>query len=169
MKIKFVIVLVLAVVCLLLVVTGASTSRAQPFDRHPIHQQTISNTVYLPIVAKPPCTYVHPMAYVAVSKPVVRVGEYVTATGALVNICAPVGQPWYSIGTMQTDILSPSYRLVNGYPPYVLYNSYQEVTITMQATATGVATITFGALWETEIPAHQDHAVSSPVVMYVLP
>jgi hypothetical protein len=168
MKTKLIATVLLSVVGLLLVLGG--TSYAQPFDGHqPIHQQTISNTVYLPIVVNPPCSYVHPTAYVAVSKPVVRVGEIVTATGALVNICAPIGRPFYSMGTQQTDILSPSHIFAEGVPPTVLYNSYQEVTLTMRATAAGIATITLGVSWETEIPGHQDHAVSGPSVMHVLP
>lgn len=164
MKIKFVIALVFAVVCLLPVVTGVST--AQQDDPN---KANLDYKVYLPIVAKPPCTYVHPTVYVAVSKPVVRVGEILTTTGALVNMCAPIGRPFYSMGTQQTNILSPSHIFVEGVPPTVLYNSYQEVTLTMRATAAGVATITLGVSWETEIPGHRDHAVSSPAVMHVLP
>jgi hypothetical protein len=168
MKIKLIAAALLCLVGLMFVLGG--TSYAQSFDdRQPIHHSTISTTVYLPLVVNPPCSYVHPTAYVAVSKPVVRVGEIVTATGALVNICAPVGRPFYSMGTMQTNILSPSNIFAEGIPPTVLYNSYQEVTLTMQATAAGVATITLGVIWETEIPGHQDHAVSSPAVMHVLP
>jgi hypothetical protein len=164
MKIKFVIALMLAAICLLPVAAGVST--AQQDDPN---KANLDYKVYLPIVAKPPCSYVHPTAYVAVSKPVVRVGEIVTATGALVNICAPVGRPLYSMGTQQTDILSPSHIFAEGVPPTVLYNSYQEVTLTMRATAAGIATITLGVSWETEIPGHQDHAVSGPSVMHVLP
>ncbi len=114
MRTKFAIALVLAVVCLLLVAAGVST--AQQDDPNEADQDY---SVYLPIVAKPPCAYVHPTAYVAVSKPVVRVGEIVTATGALVNICAPVGRPFYSIGTQQTDILSPHTSLPRAFlQPY---------------------------------------------------
>lgn len=164
MKAKLAIALVLTFVCLLLVAAGVSTAqRADP------HEASLGYSVYLPIVAKPPCIYVHPTAYLAVSKPVVRVGEIVTATGALVNICAPVGRPFYSMGTQQTGILSPSHIFAGGVPPTVLYDSYQEVTLTMRATAAGIATITLGVSWETEIPGHQDHAVSSPSVMHVLP
>jgi hypothetical protein len=164
MRIKFVIALVLAVVGLLLVTAGVGTAQQD----NP-NEADLDYSVYLPIVAKLPCIYVRPTAYVAMSKPVVRVGEIVTATGALVNICAPVGRPFYSMGTQQTDILSPSHIFAEGVPPTVLYNSYQEVTLTMRATAAGIATITLGVSWETEIPGHQDHAVSSPSVMHVLP
>ena len=156
--------LILAIICLLPIVTGVSTAQQDEPNK-----DNLDYKGYLPFVARPPCTYVHPTAYVAVSKPVVRVGEIVTATGALVNICAPVGRPFYSMGTQQTDILSPSHIFVEGLPPTVLYNSYQEVTLTMRATAAGAATITLGVSWETEIPGHQDHAVSSPSVMHVLP
>ena len=164
MRTKFAIALVLTVVCLLLVAAGVSTAQQD----NP-NEADLDYSVYLPSVAKPPCIYVHPTAYVAVSKPVVRIGEIVTATGALVNICAPVGRPFYSMGTQQTDILSPSHIFAEGVPPTVLNNSYQEVTLTMRATAAGIATITLGVIWETEIPGHQDHAVSSPSVMHVLP
>jgi hypothetical protein len=148
---------------------NASTAQVRTAQQDDPNKTQFDYMVYLPFVAKPPCSYVHPTAYVAVSKPVVRVGEIVTATGALVNICAHVGHPFYSMGTQQTDILSPSHIFAEGVPPTVLYNSFQEVTLTMQATAAGVATITLGASWETEIPGHQDYAISGPAVIYVLP
>ena len=164
MRTKLLIVLVLTLICLLPIITEVSTAQQEDPNK-----TNIDYKVYLPLVSQPPCSYVHPTAYVAVSKPVVRVGEIVTATGALVNICAPVVRPFYSIGTQQTNIPSPSHIFVEGVPPTVLYNSYQEVTLTMQATAAGVATITLGANWETQHPGEQDYAVSSPAVMHVLP
>ena len=109
MKTKLAIALLLAIVCLLPVVTDSSNAQQDEPT-----QANLDYKVYLPFVSKPPCTYVHPTAYVAVSKPVVRVGEIVTATGALVNICAPIGRPFYSMGTQQTDILSPLTHLCRG-------------------------------------------------------
>jgi hypothetical protein len=164
MRIKFVIALALSVVCLLPIVTGVSTAQQDNPNKVNLDYQ-----VYLPFVSKPPCTPTKATAYVATSKPVVRVGEIVTVTGALVNDCAPVGHPFYGISSQPEGILYPSSATGYGDPPAIAYGSYQEITFTVQAVGTGVVTITFGAIYETQPPGHWDSVGSSPFVMRVLP
>lgn len=174
MKTKLFVTVLLSAIGLLLVVGGAS--RAQPLDdQQMIHPSTISNTVYLPIVQQPPCTYIpHAAIYASVNKPVVNVGEIVTFTGGLVNDCTSVGHPYYGMLTRQEGILSPTHVEAYGYPPGIRYGSSQMITFTTQAVGTGVVTVTVGVLYETFNPArpyvyYYDIVAASPIVMRVLP
>jgi hypothetical protein len=169
MKTKFAIALVLAVVCLLLVAAGVST--AQPKDPN---KTNLDYKVYLPLVSKPPCTYKPPAVYGSVSKPVVRVSEIVTVTGALVNNCAEVGKPLYYLNVQPEGMLYPSYATIEGYPRFVSVGSYQEFTFTVQAVGTGVVTVSVAANYETVHPDHPylwlwESVGSTPSVMRVLP
>ncbi len=166
MKIKFVIALVLAVVSLLPVVTGVSTAR----------QNDLNYAVYLPLVARNwPCLPKGTTAYVATSKPVVRVGEILTVTGALVNECNPlVGEPFFAVYAEPSGILSPSVATLYGFPPSVPIGGYEEVTFTLQAVGTGVVTVTVGVNYETLNNGNPpgfyfDSVGSSPTVVRVLP
>jgi hypothetical protein len=174
MKTRLIATILLSVISLLLVLGG--TSYAQSFDdRQPIYQPTISNTVYLPFVSNPPCTPVKPSVYIAVSDPVARVGEIVTATGAIVNDCQFVGKPWFGVGLNPTGILSVTSPLTNVLMLAVPIGGYVEDQITMLATNPGVVTLTMWVRYETlnynfNPPMfYYDNAGSSPTVVRVLP
>jgi hypothetical protein len=172
MKIRFAIALVLAVVCLLPIVTGLSTAQQDELNK-----TNLDYKVYLPLVAKPPCTYIfRPGMYASVNKPVVRVGEIVTFTGVLVNDCTPVDKPQYALIANPERILSPSLIITIGYPLVVVYGSTQEVTFTAQATGTGVVTVSVGVSFESYPPDKPyppwyfwNSATAAPIVMRVLP
>jgi len=126
MKIKLTATILLSALCLLFIVGGFSNTQSAA------RAQSIGDyKIYLPIVSKPHCIYTYPpIAYVAVSKPVVRVGEIVTVTGALYNECTPVGNPEYHMFAQPEGILSPSFAVTHVRPPFVAYGSYQEFTFT---------------------------------------
>jgi hypothetical protein len=173
MKTKLFVTILLSVIGLLLVVGGVS--RAQPLDDQPmIHPSTISNTVYLPITQRPPCTYVpHIAMYASVNRPVVKVDEIVTFTGVLVNKCTPVIAPIYSMNNQPGGILSPSSALIRYYSE-VPYGSHPEITFAAQAIGTGVVTVTVGVNYVTLNPVqpgvyYRDIVEASPIVMQVLP
>jgi hypothetical protein len=166
MKIKSVIALVLTVVCLLPIVTGVSFAR----------QNGLNYKVYLPLVAKPPCVPTKPTVYIAISDPIVRVGEIVTATGAIVNDCTSlVGHPWFGVATNPTGILSVTSPLTNYLQVGVPIGGYVEDQITMLATGSGVVTMTMWVNYETvddtRFPPwfYYDNAGSSPTAIRVLP
>jgi hypothetical protein len=166
MRIRLVIVLMLTAVCLLPVVTEVSTAR----------QADLNYMVYLPIVARnSPCVPKGTTAYVATSKPVVRVGEIITVTGALVNECNPlVGEPFFGVLAEPSGILSPTHAERYSWPPEIHVGEYEEVTFTLQAVGSGVVTVTSGALYETTYNCNPpgfcyNNAVSSPTVVRVLP
>lgn len=174
MKTKLITTVLLSVVVLLLVL--GSTTHAQPLDNHqPIHQPAISNTVYLPLISKPPCTPVKPSVYIAVSDPVIRVGEIVTATGVIVNDCQFVGKPWFGVGLNPTGVLSITSPLTKVLMLSVPIGSYVEDQITMLATHPGVVTLTMWVRYETlnynlNPPMYYyDNAGSSPTAIRVLP
>jgi hypothetical protein len=168
MRIKFVIAVMLAVVCLLLVTAGVGT--AQQGD--PI-KANLDYKVYLPFISKPPCTYTYPpIAYVVVSNPVVRVGEIVTVTGALYNECTPLGNPEYHMFAQPEGILSPSLAITHVLPPFVAYGSYQEFTFAVQAVGEGEVNVVANAVFEVTISptrAFVSGVDSRPAVMRVLP
>lgn len=163
MKTKLTITTLLTVICLLLVAGGVT--HAQP--------PGTGYTVYLPIVAKPPCTYTYPpKAYVSVNKPVVRVSETVTVTGALYNECTPLGNPEYHMFARPEGILSPSLAITHVLPPFVAYGSYQEFTFTVQAVGEGEVNVIANAVFEVTISPTQAFVSgvdSRPAVMRVLP
>lgn len=174
MKTKLIATVLLSVVGLLLVLGG--TTHAQPPDeRRPIHQHIISSTVYLPIVAKPPCTPTKATAYIAVNKPVVRVGEILTATSAIVNECSLlVGIPYYAIHVEPPGILSPTVQGIVGYYA-VPIGEYREVEIALLAVGTGPVTVTTRINYESvnedyyPPPFYWVSVGSSPTVVRVLP
>ncbi len=170
MRTKLAIAVVLTVVCLLPVAAGASN--AQQDDPNKTH---LDYKVYLPLVAKPPCTPTRATAYVATSKPVVRVGEIMTVTGAIVNECSLVGIPGFRVFAEPSGILTPSLAMRGGYPSSVPIDGYEEVTFTLQAVGTGVVTVTVTVTYETvnynfDPPVlYFDIVGSSPTVVRVLP
>ncbi len=136
MKTKLIAAVLLPVVGLLLVLGG--TSYAQSFDDHqPIHQSTISTTVYLPIVVKPSCEVA---AYVTASSPVVEVGQFFTVTGAIVNVnCPPIGERWITLEASPSGATSP--EAVVSVPGGVIpTGQYQPVWTRFQALQTGPVT-----------------------------
>jgi hypothetical protein len=166
----------LTIVCLLLVVTGVSTSHAQSLNRQSINQPTISNTVYLPLVARnAPCPPKGTSAYGTVSNPVVHVGEIITVTAALVNECNPlVGEPYFGARADPPNMLSPWHTERYGWPPSLAIGQYEEVTLTLQAVAPGVVTILGGANYETlnnqNPPAFYFESIGfNPIVVRILP
>lgn len=170
MKTKLTAILLLAIICLSLVVSGISSP--QPVAHA---QVTGDYKVYLPVVAKPPCTYVRATAYVAVNRPIMRVGDLVTVAGALMNDCTLIGQPRYHLGTQPEGLLFPSYIITDIYPTSIDYGAYQEFTFTVQAIQAGVVSITVAASYETRLPDWPpgmwtwDAAVSGPAVIRILP
>jgi hypothetical protein len=175
MKTNLTATILFTVVSLMLVLGG--TSYAQSFDNHqPLQQQTISTTVYLPIVARNwPCVPKGTTAYIATSKPVVRVGEIMTVTAAIVNECNPlVGNLLFGVFAEPSGILSPSYTQRYGFPPSIPIGGYEEVTFTLQAIGSGVVTVTTGATYETTIGCNPpgfcyNGVESSPTIVRVLP
>ena len=168
MKTKLTTTILLTIICLLLVAGGFSNP--QPVAHA---QPTGDYKVYLPVVSKPHCTYTYPpIAYVAVSKPVVRVGEIVTVTGALYNECTPLGNPEYHMFARPEGILSPSLAITHVLPPFVAYGSYQEFTLTVQAVGEGEVNVIANAVFEVTISptrAFVSGVDSRPAVMRVLP
>ncbi len=170
MKTKPAITLVLTVACLFPIVTGVST--AQQSDPH---KASLDYTVYLPIVSQRSRYTMKPSVYIVVSDPVVRVGQVVTATGAIVNECdGPVGKPWFQLTSDPTGILSvtsPTSELMLGVPPW----GYVEDQITMLATAPGAVTMTMWVRYETHDPGidppifYYAWVKSSPTAIRVLP
>jgi len=170
MKTKLIATILFTVVGLMLVLGG--TSYAQSFDdRQPIHQQTISNTVYLPLVSKPPCTWVQPTAYVAVSQPVVKVGDWVTITGALFNECHYVGEPDSRLETTPEGLLYPS-RIITGFTNWLSDGTYKTFTFTAQAVQPGVVSIVVSSMYEVHYPsggAWWESSQSDPAVIRIVP
>lgn len=167
MKTKFVIALALAVICLLPSVTGVSTAQQDESNK-----ANLDYKVYLPIVAKPPCVRTPASVYIAVSDPIVRIGELVTVTGALFNECAYVGEPYYILYTEPEGILYPSKIMSFPLPSGVGIGMYKEITFTVQAVGTGVVAIRIGASYETIVspnPYYWENVISSYSVIRVLP
>jgi hypothetical protein len=173
MKTKLIATVLLSVVGLMLVLGG--TSYAQSFDNHqPIHQSTISNTVYLPFIAKPPCTFVPQVEmYASVNKPVVKVGEIVTFTGIIVNDCTYMGLPHFYMRAQPSGILLPSSIWIES-PTSFLIGWNPTITFTAQAVEIGVVTVTVGTTYIAFDPDDSSHVLfpnvaAPPVVMRVLP
>jgi hypothetical protein len=167
MKTKLAITLVLTVACLFPIITGVST--AQQDDPN---KASLDYTVYLPLISKPPCVRTPASVYIAVSDPIVKVGELVTVTGALFNECAYVGEPYYILYTEPEDILYPSKVMSFPLPSGVGIGMYQEITFTVQAVGTGVVGIRVGASYETYVPPNPyywENVISSYSVIRVLP
>ena len=167
MKIRFAIALVVAAVFLLPITTGVSTAQQDDPTKADLNYE-----VYLPFVAKPPCVRTPASVYVAVSDPIVKVGELVTVTGALFNECAYVGEPYYILYTEPEGILYPSMVMSFPLPSGVGIGMYKEITFTVQAVGTGVVSIRMGASYETYVPPNPfywENVISSYSVMRVLP
>ena len=137
------------------------------------HQSGSSYTVYLPIVTKPFCSP-RVTAYTAASRPVVRVGEIVTLTGAIVNECSRlVGEPYFAAYLNPTGILSPTQLgVVGSYA--VPIGEYRTLTLTLLAVDTGPVTITSGMNYEslndyTPPMFYWDTVGAYPIVVRVLP
>ncbi len=162
MKTRLSIAVLLTVIGVLLVVGVTGARQSNP-----------GYTVYLPIVAKPPCSP-KVTAYVSASKPVVRVVEFVTLTGAIVNECAAlVGLPEFYALTEPQGILSPTALADIGYYS-VPIGAYRELTLTLLAVGSGpaavTATIYFEALNDYTPPMfYWDFVQSDPIVVRVLP
>jgi len=170
MRIKFVIALVLTVVFLLPIVTGVSTAQQdEP------HKANLDYKIYLPIVAKPPCTWVHPEAYIAVNRPIVKIGDWVTVTGVIISDCAIVGNPDGRLHTTPEGLLSPSNIIANPFGGSLNYGAYREFTFTVQAVQAGIVSIVVGSSYETQYPDRPPwewwwgYAESSPAVIRILP
>ncbi|HTP10201.1 MAG TPA: hypothetical protein VMP08_18235 [Anaerolineae bacterium] len=154
-----------------------SASHAQPLDeRQPIQQQTISNSVYLPLITRNwPCVPKGTTAYGAVSDPVVHVGEIITVTVALVNDCNQwVGEPYFGARADPPDMLSPWHAERYGPITLLAIGQYEEITLTLQAVTPGVVTILGGASYETlnnqNPPAYYFDSVGfNPIVVRILP
>jgi len=166
MKTRLAITLMLTAICLSLITTGVGTAQRDNFDTVDLDYR-----VYLPFISVPPCTFTDPEAYVSVSNPVVRVGEIVTVTGTLVNICSPIGNYLYYLKAEPEGVLYPSQTTRYGDPPAIGSNSYEDMTFTVQAVGAGVVTVTVGVGYEWWDPpiAYWDGVGSSPSVMRVLP
>jgi hypothetical protein len=140
MRTQFVIALMLAVVFLLPIVTGVSTA---PQDEP--NKANLDYKIYLPIVVKPPCTWVHPTVYVAVNNPIMRVGDYLTVTGALMNDCAIIEHPDYQLEASPEDLIQPSRIVTNAFSQFIDYGTYAPFTFTVQAISAGEVTITLAS------------------------
>ncbi len=170
MRIKFVIALALAVVCLLPVATGSSNAQQDEPT-----QANLDYTVYLPLVAKPPCQWIeYPKLYSSINKPVARIGEVVTVTGVLVNDCSQVGHPLY-VMTASSGALSLTVSHWFGYPIGVPPGSTQIVTLTALAVSPGEAEIGLYVSYETANPTdpspifYYDSVSAKPITIRVLP
>jgi len=161
MKTKLFVTVLLSVIGLSLIVGG--TTHAQPLDeRQPIQQQTISNTVYLPIIAKPSCEVA---AYVTASSPVVEVGQFFTVTGAIVNVgCPPIGQRWIIMGTAPSGATLPegAVTVPGGVIPT---GQYQIVQTRFQALQTGPVTFSLAIRYN----SWSQEAVADPSVIRIVP
>ncbi len=134
MKTRLSIVVVLALAAVLLV--SGSTGAQQGY------------TQYLPLFGNNFCTP-KVSAYVSADRPVVRVGETMTVTGAIVNECAPlVGEPYFTIRTDRAGILAPTTPGVDGHYD-VPVGAYRTLTLTLSAVGVGSVLITGGMIYET--------------------
>lgn len=172
MKTKLITTVLLTIIGLVLVLGGVTHAQSLN-DHQPIHQQTISNTVYLPFVSRPPCTPNLPAVFIATSQPLVHVGEFLTVTGAIVNDCTIIGQPHYYLDASPEGLLDPSHITTDTYPTSIDFGAYQEFTFTVQAVNPGVVTVTTAVRYETQVPNppywHWVNAWSNPAIVRVLP
>ncbi|CAG0950834.1 hypothetical protein ANRL3_00227 [Anaerolineae bacterium] len=157
MKLRLVIVLMVAVFSSLVVVTGGSTA-------HPV---SLDNIVYLPIVANSCITH-QVGAYLSASRPVISTGESITVTGAVVSDGCPfVGAPIFYVYSDPTGILQPAVAIVVS-NPHVPPSKYREVSATFMAVGEGPVTFTLSISYMTsDLP--WNFADSSPIVVRVLP
>jgi hypothetical protein len=164
MKTRLLVSIVLSAICLLIVAAGVRSAE----------QPQLNYTVYLPFVSKPPCTPTRATTYIATSKPVIRVGEIITVTSAIVNECNPlVGQPWIGVTASPPGILSPTEQTRTLYTD-VPSGTYTETQFLLQAIGTGPVTVTIGVSYETlndsNPPMYRwDIAIPSHTVVRVLP
>jgi hypothetical protein len=171
MKTKLIATILLTVIGLLLVL--GSTSYAQPLDdRQPIQQQTISNTVYLPLIVKP--CLAKASAYMTASDPLIHVGDTLTVTGAIVNECArQMNKPSLIVEVQSTGILTPS--IVGYYTFDSLGNGqYRTFTVTLQAVSPGEVTLEGAVIFEdindyNPPMEYWDVAHAQPIVVRVMP
>jgi hypothetical protein len=161
MRTKLATALVLTAVCLLLVVTGVSTAQ----------QGNPNYKVYLPFVSNPPCTITTTIAtaYLVASSPVVRTGDIVTATGAIVNDgCRAIGRPYIGVQTDPPpgilEQILPHPKPWDDVPPF----GHELVQIPMLATDIGPVTMTLQMVYEPG-PALIGVIRSEPTVIRVLP
>jgi len=157
MRIKSVIALALAVLCLLLIITGVSTAQQDEPSK-----ANLDYKVYLPIIAKPSCEVA---AYVTASSPVVEVGQFFTVTGAIVNIgCPPIGQRWIVMGTAPSGATLPegAVTVPGGVIPT---GQYQIVQTRFQALQTGPVTFSLAIRYN----SWSQEAVADPSVIRIVP
>ena len=130
--------------------------------------QQDDHRVYLPIVAKPPCDSTGPTAaYISTNRPVVKVGEMVTVTGAIVSDGCPFeGSPVFYIYSNPAGILQPT--LVAGSFDPIQTRTYRETYGWFHAMSTGPVTFTMLINARLTGSTHQ-WIESSPVMIRVLP
>jgi hypothetical protein len=143
MKAKLAVALSLTAICLLLVTAGAG--RAQP--------PALNYTVYLPVVSKPCPLFGSVPAYMTSDRPIVRVGDTVTVTGAMLNECGLVLAPGFTVRPYPTNVLTPSVVSVGSgsYADAIGVGSYRTFTMTFQATMPGTVTLSGYATYATII------------------
>jgi hypothetical protein len=163
MKTKLIATVLLSVIGLLLVV-GGTTHAQSPDDNY---------TVYLPFVSKPDCTYTVTSAqaslaaYVVASSPVVRIGDIVTVTGAIVNDgCRAIGRPYIGVALSPLGILSPTVEHRDPYDSVPGFG-YELVQVPMLATGTGPVAMTLQMVYEPG-PALIGVVRSDPTIIRVL-
>ena len=169
MTIKLFMALVLTLVYLWPVAAGVSTAQQD----NP-YKADLDYQMYLPLVSNPPCLYTVTStqasltAYLVASSPVVRIGEIVTATGAIINDgCRAIYRSYIGIGTDPPGILSPTIDQRDPYDPVPAFG-YELVQVPMLATGTGPVTMTLQMVYEPG-PALIGYVHSDPTVIRVLP
>jgi hypothetical protein len=157
MKTKLAIALLLAAVCLLLVTAGTGIGHAQPPQLTP--------QAYLPMILKPCPLYGSAAAYMTADRPIAKVGEIVTMTGALVNECGIMLSPGFELIPSPTGVLTPDFAVAGdlGYSDYILPGSYRTFTMTFRATTPGAVTLTGDGFYYTIIIPRQEILIGVPI------
>ena len=162
MKTKLSLIVLLTIVGVSLVIVGVAGA----------HQSSGGYATYLPLITSD-CTP-RVTAYISVDRPVVRVGEEMTLTGAIVNECSPlVGEPGFTARFEPSGVLSSTTAIAVGNYA-VPIGEYRELTLTLRAVGKGQVTINAGMSFETVTndnpPAYYWSGVSAqPIVVRVLP
>ena len=136
------------------------------------HPPSTGYAAYLPLITND-CTP-KVTAYISVDRPVVRVGEEMTLTGAIVNECSPlVGEPGFTAYPQPSGVLSQTTPMAVGLYA-VGIGEYRVLTLTLRAVGKGQVTINAGMSFETVTndnpPAYYWSGVSAqPIVVRVLP
>ena len=162
-------VVLLAVVGASLVIAGVAGAEQPSAGAHP---PSYGFAAYLPLLTND-CTP-KVTAYISVDRPVVRVGEEMTLTGAIVNECSPlVGEPGFTAYPQPSGVLSQTTPMAVGLYA-VGIGEYRVLTLTLRAVGKGQVTINAGMSFETVTndnpPAYYWSSVSAqPIVVRVLP